>query len=197
VLVVIGIIAILMGLLMPVIVGARREAQSIKCREQMRQLGMVFQMYASSNRGQLGNFVWNTWTTALFPKVDFWPTSACTTAPPEEWISYMYNGYLVDIQNNLNRALHADAPPSEMILLGEKRADIARVIRTNHWQSYPCEVDPLRHGRRLRANYLFLDFHVDNNLPDNPVDPRDPWAIMRYDPSSNRSLLVSRSAGRQ
>jgi prepilin-type processing-associated H-X9-DG protein len=194
VLVVIGVIAILMGLVMPVIVAARRDAQSIRCREQMRQLGMAFQMYASGNKGRLmhGGFL-NQWHMTILPENKWWPTTLCPTGERDEWVSYLYNGYLGMIGHNLNLAPRAHALSTDIILLGEKR-----LMHGMHWRfpdpaSYVDQVDPLRHGRRLRANYLYLDFHVEGREREPLINPNDSWDIMR--PYEIRSSGSRRAPG--
>jgi prepilin-type N-terminal cleavage/methylation domain-containing protein/prepilin-type processing-associated H-X9-DG protein len=52
-LVVIGIIAILIGILLPVMNKARQSAQAVVCESNMRQMGHGFQMYATENQGWL------------------------------------------------------------------------------------------------------------------------------------------------
>ncbi|HYP06574.1 MAG TPA: type II secretion system protein [Bryobacteraceae bacterium] len=50
-LVVIGIIAVLIGILMPSLNSARRSARSVKCLSSLRSLGQGFNLYAANNKG--------------------------------------------------------------------------------------------------------------------------------------------------
>src|SRR4051812_39144710 len=52
-LVVIGIIAVLVGILLPALNKARSSAQKIKCAAQLRNLGQAFVLYANANKGKL------------------------------------------------------------------------------------------------------------------------------------------------
>jgi prepilin-type N-terminal cleavage/methylation domain-containing protein/prepilin-type processing-associated H-X9-DG protein len=64
-LVVIGIIAVLMGILMPALTEARKQAQSIQCLSNLRTVGQGLKIYMLQNRGSLpwGDFLdpINTW----------------------------------------------------------------------------------------------------------------------------------------
>ena len=52
-LVVIGIIAILISILLPAIVRVREQAVAVNCMSNLRQLGTVFQLYATENKDQI------------------------------------------------------------------------------------------------------------------------------------------------
>ena len=52
-LVVVGIIAVLIGILLPVLGRAREQAQRISCANQLKQLGAAVHMYANESKGRL------------------------------------------------------------------------------------------------------------------------------------------------
>jgi type II secretory pathway pseudopilin PulG len=76
-LVVIGIIAILIGLLMPALTRARAQAMSVQCKSNLRTLGQMLQLYENENRGYL---------YPVGPENPFThrPSTLGTTLPPHE-----------------------------------------------------------------------------------------------------------------
>lgn len=98
-LVVIGIIAVLIGILLPSLSRARENGNRVKCMSNLRQLGMAFYQYASDNRGFFPHSARGPATTSFSahyndwvywqqpnapgqPTALFWPTSG--TRPKDQ-----------------------------------------------------------------------------------------------------------------
>lgn len=65
-LVVMGIIMLLIALLTPTLVVARRQAEQVRCASNLHQIGIALQAYANANRGQLPAWSgWHTWPAGL------------------------------------------------------------------------------------------------------------------------------------
>src|SRR5688572_17399566 len=77
-LVVIGIIAVLIGLLMPSLARARRQAKGVQCQSNLRQVGQALVMYAQRWNGWvyppgLGAWMEKDGGIVERPKDDRWP----------------------------------------------------------------------------------------------------------------------------
>src|SRR3954466_14683194 len=70
-LVVIGIIAVLVGILLPALNKARQSANTARCASNLRQIAMAMLSYANSNRGRLLPSVVNAGDT-IYPNGLMW-----------------------------------------------------------------------------------------------------------------------------
>lgn len=77
-LIVIGIIAVLIGILMPVLGKARAQANRAACLSNVRQLGAAILMYCNDNKG-------------YFPTCAYWDMSPAYRPYPEDWIHWQAN----------------------------------------------------------------------------------------------------------
>src|SRR3954452_5990809 len=96
--VVVGIIAILIGLLLPSLNKARAQAKSVQCQSNLRQLGVMLQTYVNENNG---------WLFPVGPdgppdaNGDSIPTTLGTNKPPHErWPMYMHFSELRPAMSN-------------------------------------------------------------------------------------------------
>ena len=69
-LVVIGIIAVLISILLPVMGRARESARSVQCMSNLRQLGLAALMYSHDNKGVILPF---GYTTGVNDNLNIWP----------------------------------------------------------------------------------------------------------------------------
>jgi prepilin-type N-terminal cleavage/methylation domain-containing protein/prepilin-type processing-associated H-X9-DG protein len=72
-LVVMGLIAVLISLLIPVVSKARAAARATTCLSNLRQMGTAWTMYTAEYRGCLLPYVWNTPTTPDVAWSGYWP----------------------------------------------------------------------------------------------------------------------------
>lgn len=155
-LVTIGIIAVLIGILLPVTARARAQARSVACKGQLSSIGQAFQMYLNANRQRYPNSPSLPSVNAynlprlmdlLGPYLDYnqavWHCPADENIFPTENTSYFY---------------YAE--------LGERKLEetlFYRVARTSSLVAVLWDADNY-HGGNVPYNWLFADGHVDQFL---------------------------------
>jgi len=72
-LIVIGIIALLIGMIIPSMESARATARAVQCQSNLRQIGIILQIYANDNNG---------WVYPVGPEMNGKPTTLGTDYPP-------------------------------------------------------------------------------------------------------------------
>jgi prepilin-type N-terminal cleavage/methylation domain-containing protein len=193
-LVVIGIIAILIGILMPTLSRVRQHAKQVACQSNMRQIGQLLLIYANTYDGyifplgaeneqpRLGVWVGpdKRWPV-LVKGLERWnhPLLLCPQDEPPvlEEHSYALNWHFFHhgVRFHTGSEKLAGLKPADIILMGEKRAEANNYfLGSDH--DYDYAADEYKHGLRLGSNYLFLDLHVSVLPPKaNPRRRYDPW----------------------
>ncbi len=173
-LVVVAIIAILAGLLLPALAGAKARARSLLCLSHLKQLGVGCSLYASDNQDALpqSSHQGASWVgkLAAYGLTNVYRCPLDTNRL--RVTSFAINDFLTPNpygarELNFSR-LTALPSPSETLHLAEARYDFDG---TDHFhfaeapggwvtpQQFALQVDVLRHRRA--ANYLFADAHVE------------------------------------
>jgi Tfp pilus assembly protein PilE len=82
-LVVIGVVAVLIAILLPVLGKARAQANRVACLSNIKQLGAAILMYCNDNGG-------------YFPTCAYWDEGLSYTPYPEDWVHWQANRNLDD-----------------------------------------------------------------------------------------------------
>jgi prepilin-type N-terminal cleavage/methylation domain-containing protein/prepilin-type processing-associated H-X9-DG protein len=200
--VVIGIIAILIGLLLPSLQRARNYSRRITCQANLRSVGQLLLIYANHNQGwiypvgpgdphdpaaadnfcRLGSMLppkqrWPNYVEGL-KRYDH-PLLRCPSdQDPIAWHSYPLNWFLAQhhVRFNSGSVALAGLAPTEAVVMGEKRADTDWYY-IGALNEYRDAADPWKHDKRLGCNYLFLDLHVAPMTPKEAPRAYDPWEV--------------------
>lgn len=184
-LVVIGIVAILAGLLLPALHRAQRQALSAACKSNLKQNYSFMLMYANDNKGYMFPIGWGAqwvkpdekkcWPIYVFrPPVWNPPTMRCPADPlPALEHSYVLNNHFrrYDIRYGATKGVSS----ASIIIMGEKKSSEPDYYMDWERQDFERVVEGYRHGLRLGSNYLYMDGHVDTHPPEPARLALDPW----------------------
>jgi prepilin-type N-terminal cleavage/methylation domain-containing protein len=195
-LVVIGIIALLIAMLMPALTRVRQQALSLKCKSQMRDIGLTLRMYSEEYRGvvfPIGPFrITDEYTQGTYDKMVPITSLSVTNPPimscpndvePRENHTYILNKYLaintlnsVKLSGRVRDKMGSSRSDSDVVLMGEKRAsEPDYYMEADPASEFDRVVDPYKHGIKLGSNYLYKDGHVDIVPPKVILDGLDSW----------------------
>jgi prepilin-type N-terminal cleavage/methylation domain-containing protein/prepilin-type processing-associated H-X9-DG protein len=173
-LVVIAVIAILASLLLPALAGAKVRAHIIACMNNERQLGLASQLFSDENDSELpqSSHIGQSWIGTLIPYGGGEKIYRCPKDPhATRTYSYAVNDFLLIGMvpgKNFHR-IEAISSPTDTMFMTETHhkhtgdhfhfADPDPVEGGYDPAKFSAGVDVRRHN--LRANYLFLDWHVE------------------------------------
>jgi prepilin-type N-terminal cleavage/methylation domain-containing protein/prepilin-type processing-associated H-X9-DG protein len=213
-LVVIGIIAVLIAMLLPSLQAARKQAITVQCQSNMRQIGVSLQIYSNEWRGWLfpprrgwnGGAVGSADTEAL--QNERWPVyvfkkwnPAVMKCPgdvedPAGQHSYILNNHLIEVTPPIKAGNKVpNRTPSDVIVMGEKTFDYPDYYMNTNSNTtrtdYYTRVDPWKHGVKRGSNYLFMDWHVQNQTERESLGNIDPWGF----PDPDKAILKNDQTG--
>jgi len=143
-LVVIGIIALLIGMLMPALSRVRQQALSLKCKSQMRDIGLTLRMYSEEYRG------------VVFP---IGPEYFNPKTNQTEWLTLGYNQSAPDLGRSVRWPVPAFRITDEYTQgTYDKMVPITSLSVTNPpIMSCPNDVEPRENHTYILNKYLAIN----------------------------------------
>ena len=149
-LVVIGIIALLIGILLPTLNRAREQANAIKCLSGVRQLALATILFAQDHKGYMPTVSDDSWAKLNDPY----------------HTKFVYR----DSGNNAQGGSVFDWASSLIPYLGQKFSDTNNFLQAGGAQSkvFACPSDPAQDGT-ASAGYSLGTNYFNFNMPANPL----------------------------
>lgn len=216
-LVTLAVIAILAGMLLPVLHKARSKAYQVQCKSQLSQIGKYMSFYVNDFDGWHTGADWNIQFQSLYsPKKAYLPILRCPGDPEfglssfhyKILISYSINGRT--FANNTTFAYQSDPSyhfknekivlPSSKVFLGENTLGLNPADAAYANPSAPTSAAnfisnaKIQNKHERQGNLLCADGHIETiRLPGTLVQRYD--MIQDYPHSANWNLLSKTSGG--
>jgi len=174
-LVVMGIIAILLGLLVPVVIGARQKAYAATCQANLRQLGIFFMTLIQQREGWLPPVYWSTasegpedWTWYLKEEVGVKDAELFLCPANSKRFVGKKPGHPTSYA--IHTGLRDFGGPLSGIVSGPLSKTGLLVDGNNNWlkETQPARVATVHPDKT--ANILYLDGRVASYKPDDYLE---------------------------
>lgn len=186
-LIVIGLLAVLLGILGAAVSAARGRASEVRCASQLRALGVVFAIYTLEDPAHStiavdgpasGGSDWlrvlearGTRVDVICPQYIAEETSVCRSS---YMVTYMYNGKL-----EKHVLARQSLSPAEVALAGENRTGSGEIMCLATDEAVRHLFGWKRHRLSRGGNILWLDRHVTSSADEKPATVFTAWTLSR------------------